>query len=266
MTPVIRPWPRLSCKYGSPIFPTKSWKPPPKKPSSGNSAASSPDGQVDVADKTRTGLNQEKWQGNYKDVNLSEVTFCLLYDYARTGNQDTLAAAKRIIERRKEIALFVLPAGLPHAILFRQRQMLQKPIGLPRDGHLRCARRRQRLNERRHRLRLTLPGRSGQHAQAAVDHHDAGELDAVFIERTTAVDSQPRGIQRYIERQLLVFNVGCRRFPDPLPFRAPAYSRKLARAIWLTLPGPALMQAVSDFKPFPGEECGLIEYQFRRNR
>ena len=61
-----------------------------------------PNGEVDVAENTRTGLNQEKWQGNYKDVNLSEVTFCLLYDYARTGNQEALSAAKRIIERRKK--------------------------------------------------------------------------------------------------------------------------------------------------------------------
>jgi hypothetical protein len=61
-----------------------------------------PNGEVDVADNTRTGLNQEKWQGNFKDVNLSEVTFCLLYDYARTGNRDALAAANRIVENRKE--------------------------------------------------------------------------------------------------------------------------------------------------------------------
>jgi hypothetical protein len=61
-----------------------------------------PDGQVDVTKNTRTGLNQEKWLGNYKGVNLSEVTFCLLYDYARTGNQEALAAAKRIVERRKK--------------------------------------------------------------------------------------------------------------------------------------------------------------------
>lgn len=61
-----------------------------------------PDGQVDVAGNTRTGLNQEMWQGNYKDVNLSEVTFCLLYHYARTGNEESLAAAKRIVEYRKK--------------------------------------------------------------------------------------------------------------------------------------------------------------------
>lgn len=60
-----------------------------------------PDGQVDVTENTRTGLNQEMWQGNYKDVNLSEVTFCLLYDFARTNNQEALAGAKRIIEHRK---------------------------------------------------------------------------------------------------------------------------------------------------------------------
>jgi hypothetical protein len=61
-----------------------------------------PDGKVDVSENTRTGLNQELWQGKYKDVNLSEVTFCLLYDYARTNNQDALSAAKKIIERRKK--------------------------------------------------------------------------------------------------------------------------------------------------------------------
>jgi hypothetical protein len=62
------------------------------------------DGEVDVAGNTRTGLNQEMWQGNYKDVNLSEVTFCLLYDYARTGNEESLRAAKRIVEYRKKNA------------------------------------------------------------------------------------------------------------------------------------------------------------------
>jgi hypothetical protein len=61
-----------------------------------------PDGEVDVAGNTRTGLNQEVWQGNYKDVNLSEVTFCLLYHYARTGNEESLAAAKRIVAFRKK--------------------------------------------------------------------------------------------------------------------------------------------------------------------
>ncbi|MCC6124112.1 MAG: hypothetical protein IT426_04060 [Pirellulales bacterium] len=61
-----------------------------------------PGGEVDVSENTRTGLHQEKWQGNYKDVNLSEVTFCLLYDYALTGNRDSLEAAKRIIAHRKK--------------------------------------------------------------------------------------------------------------------------------------------------------------------
>jgi hypothetical protein len=61
-----------------------------------------PDGEVDVSENTRTGLNQEIWQGNYKDVNLSEVTFCLLYDYARAGNQEALSAAKRITDFRKK--------------------------------------------------------------------------------------------------------------------------------------------------------------------
>jgi hypothetical protein len=61
-----------------------------------------PDGEVEVAGNTRTGLKQEKWMGNYKEVNLSEVTFCLLYEFARSGDRDVLAAAKRIVERRKK--------------------------------------------------------------------------------------------------------------------------------------------------------------------
>jgi hypothetical protein len=61
-----------------------------------------PDGEVDVSENTRTGLHQEKWQGNYKDVNLSEVTFCLLYHYARTGDRDSRDAAKRIVAWRKK--------------------------------------------------------------------------------------------------------------------------------------------------------------------
>jgi hypothetical protein len=60
-----------------------------------------PDGQIDVTGNTRTGLGQERWMGHEKDVNQSEVTFCLLYHYARTGSQPSLAAARRIIERRK---------------------------------------------------------------------------------------------------------------------------------------------------------------------
>jgi hypothetical protein len=60
-----------------------------------------PDGQVDVTGNTRTGLGQEQWMGHDKGVNESEVTLCLLYDYARTGNQQSLAAARRIVERRK---------------------------------------------------------------------------------------------------------------------------------------------------------------------
>ncbi len=59
------------------------------------------DGQVDVAGNTRTGLGQERWMGHEKDVNLSEITLCLLYHYARTGDRDSLAAARRIVERRK---------------------------------------------------------------------------------------------------------------------------------------------------------------------
>jgi hypothetical protein len=61
-----------------------------------------PDGQVSVAGNTRTGLGQEQWQGHDKDVNLSEVTLCLLYYFARTDDRDSLAAARRIVERRKK--------------------------------------------------------------------------------------------------------------------------------------------------------------------
>ena len=59
------------------------------------------DGQVEVAGNTRTGLGQEQWMGHEKGVNLSEITLCLLYHYARTGNEQSLAAARRIVERRK---------------------------------------------------------------------------------------------------------------------------------------------------------------------
>ncbi len=60
-----------------------------------------PDGRIDVTGNTRTGLGQERWMGHEKDVNQSEVTLCLLYDYGRTGNQKSLAAARRIMQRRK---------------------------------------------------------------------------------------------------------------------------------------------------------------------
>jgi hypothetical protein len=60
-----------------------------------------PDGRVDVTGNTRTGLGQEQWMGRDKDVNLSEVTFCLLYHYVRTGDCAALAAAQRIVEWRK---------------------------------------------------------------------------------------------------------------------------------------------------------------------
>ena len=47
-----------------------------------------PDGQVDVAGNTRTGLGQEQWMGHNKGVNLSEITLCLLYHYARTARRN----------------------------------------------------------------------------------------------------------------------------------------------------------------------------------
>jgi len=60
-----------------------------------------PDGQVNVTGNTRTGLGQEQWMGHRKGVNLSEITLCLLYRYARTGNKDALAAARRIVDSRR---------------------------------------------------------------------------------------------------------------------------------------------------------------------
>ncbi|MEN6452590.1 MAG: hypothetical protein ABFC96_19030 [Thermoguttaceae bacterium] len=62
------------------------------------------DGQIDVTGNTRTGLGQEQWMGHAKAVNLSEVTLCLLYDYARTGSRQSLDAAGRIVERRRRSA------------------------------------------------------------------------------------------------------------------------------------------------------------------
>ena len=60
------------------------------------------DGQVDVTGNTRTGLGQERWMGHPKEVDLSEITLCLLYDFARTGRRESLEAARRIVQRRKE--------------------------------------------------------------------------------------------------------------------------------------------------------------------
>jgi ABC-type transport system involved in cytochrome c biogenesis permease subunit len=61
-----------------------------------------PDGQVEVTGNTRTGLGQEQWMGRTKGVNLSEVTLCLLYHFARTGAHASLDAARRIVDRRRE--------------------------------------------------------------------------------------------------------------------------------------------------------------------
>jgi hypothetical protein len=60
------------------------------------------DGQIDIVGNTRTGFGQERWQGHEKGVNLSEITLCLLYYHARTGDQSALAAARRIVERRRK--------------------------------------------------------------------------------------------------------------------------------------------------------------------
>ncbi|MEN6407275.1 MAG: hypothetical protein ABFC77_12485 [Thermoguttaceae bacterium] len=62
-----------------------------------------PDGQVDVTGNTRTGLGQERWMGHDKSVNLSEVTLCLLWHAAATGDQSSQAAARRIQQRRQHI-------------------------------------------------------------------------------------------------------------------------------------------------------------------
>jgi len=60
-----------------------------------------PAGRVEVAGNTRTGLGQETWMGRAKGVNRSEITLCLLYYYARTGDPQSLDAARRIVQRRK---------------------------------------------------------------------------------------------------------------------------------------------------------------------
>jgi hypothetical protein len=60
-----------------------------------------PDGDVNVTGNTRTGLGQELWMGHAKGVNLSEITLCLLYGYTRIGDQQALAAARRVVENRK---------------------------------------------------------------------------------------------------------------------------------------------------------------------
>lgn len=58
-------------------------------------------GQVDVSGNTRTGLGQERWRERPKEVNLSEITLALLYHYALTGDNDSLAAARRVVEARR---------------------------------------------------------------------------------------------------------------------------------------------------------------------
>ena len=60
-----------------------------------------PDGRIDAAGNTRTGLGQEQWMGHSKGVNLSAITLCLLYDFARTGNGRSLEAARRIVQGRR---------------------------------------------------------------------------------------------------------------------------------------------------------------------
>lgn len=60
-----------------------------------------PDGRIDTTGNTRTGQGQEQWMGHEKGANLSEITLCLLYHYARTGDKGSLAAARRIVESRR---------------------------------------------------------------------------------------------------------------------------------------------------------------------
>ena len=67
------------------------------------------DGRVEVAGNTRTGLGQELWQGRAKDVNLSEVTLCLLYHWAHTADDQSMLAARRIVHRRKQEQLTPKP-------------------------------------------------------------------------------------------------------------------------------------------------------------
>jgi hypothetical protein len=59
-----------------------------------------PDGRIETTRNTRTGLGQERWMGHEKGVNLSEITLCLLYHYARTSQLPSLEAARRIVESR----------------------------------------------------------------------------------------------------------------------------------------------------------------------
>ena len=42
--------------------------------------------------------------GHRKGVNLSAITLCLLYDFARTGNGQSLEAARRIVQWRQSSA------------------------------------------------------------------------------------------------------------------------------------------------------------------
>jgi hypothetical protein len=62
------------------------------------------DGRIDVSGNTRTGGGQERWMGHEKGLSLSEIALCLLYDYARTGDKESLAAASRIVDRRRQEA------------------------------------------------------------------------------------------------------------------------------------------------------------------
>ncbi len=54
-----------------------------------------PNGEVDVAGNTRTGLGQERFLGRDKNVNYSDVVLAMSYYGARSGNQDYVTAAQR---------------------------------------------------------------------------------------------------------------------------------------------------------------------------
>jgi hypothetical protein len=61
-----------------------------------------PDGSVEIAGNTRTGLGQEMFLGRPKDVNYAEVAWALFYAVAITGDQDLLHLAEGVAEYRAQ--------------------------------------------------------------------------------------------------------------------------------------------------------------------
>ena len=96
-----------------------------------------PDGRVDTAGNTRTGRGQEQWMGHEKDVNLSEIALCLLYHYARTGDKESLVAARRSWQGKIAVRLCDVTSrrgGAATATPTRLRDNCQAASGLaPRD-------------------------------------------------------------------------------------------------------------------------------------